>query len=595
MANGTAITNANIPSIITFKKTNAGGENVPFTGTIDAQKKVITINPNPDLLNEQVYYLALNNNVIRFQGADLIPGQSVIFTTIHPVQLVIYDNFDDAGTLTWGYWDNNAGGILDVEAPNPFPNPFGLNPTPIVAEFTKDSGSDPYTHAFAILGGKLDLTVNNQFQMYIYCSTAGSIFAVKLQNNELAEPWTTEVTAQHTGQSANVWELASFDFSTHFNRTDLDKILVMVNPGQAGSGIYFFDELIGPPFTPPAASPVVLSAYTSFDGSAIEVKFDKDMEPEPGNNGNFNVYVNGFMNPLISTYRKTDDHTIIVLNHSAPIQPDDVILLTYLMSGTVTSLDNGVLQAFNDYPVINTLALQLDLTFYLEGPFNGAEMTTSLNPSNLPLNQPYSGAPWNYTGNESVAAIPSPDIVDWVLIEIRDATNASLATSATVIARQAAFLLKNGKVSGLDGSINPLLFEVTPQYGLFVFVWHRNHIGILSASEVVAINNIYTYNFGSGANLAFGSTQNEIGVNLWGMIAGNGLADIQIDESDKALVWETQAGESGYLQGDFNLDTQVDNIDKDDFWYPNIGAGGSDYQLIWHDEFDVDGAPAEDN
>ena len=111
-------------------------------------------------------------------------------------------------------------------------------------------------------------------------------------------------------------------------------------------------------------------------------------------------------------------------------------------------------------------------------------------------------------------------------------------------------------------SNNSLLFEVTPQFGLYVAVWHRNHVGILSASEVVAINNIYSYDFESGVNQAFGNTQKNIGFGLWGMVAGNGLADIQIDELDKTDVWEQQAGESGYLQGDFNMDAQVDNKDK---------------------------------
>ena len=104
-----AITNGDIASIVTFKENDAGGANVPFTGTIDAEKKVITINPNSDLINNQVYYLALNNEVIRYQGGDLIPGESITFTTIQAAQLDLYDNFDDPSNLTWGYWDNQAG------------------------------------------------------------------------------------------------------------------------------------------------------------------------------------------------------------------------------------------------------------------------------------------------------------------------------------------------------------------------------------------------------------------------------------------------------------------------------------------------------
>lgn len=239
--------------------------------------------------------------------------------------------------------------------------------------------------------------------------------------------------------------------------------------------------------------------------------------------------------------------------------------------------------------------LSLSLNVFLEGPFNGAEMTTSLNPSFLPVNQPYSGAPWNYPGNESVTVIPSTDIVDWVLVELRDANEASLATSETVIARQAAFLKKNGSIVGLDGSNNPLIFNLSFQHGLFVVVHHRNHISVLSASEVAEVGNIFTYNFTSGGDQAFGNTQKYLGSGIWGMIAGNGLPDNLINEWDKVDSWNFQAGKAGYFQGDFDLDTQVDNSDKDDLWYNNNGATGSDYQLIWEDNFNTDGDPDPSN
>ena len=594
MADGSTITNGDIATIVSFKETNAGGPNVPYSGTIDAEKKIITINPSSDLSNNQEYYLALNNNFIKFQGGDLIPGENVVFTTIQAIQLDLYDNFDDPSALTWGYWDNQAGGILDVEAANPNPSPFGLNPSPIVAKYTKEEGSDAYTHTFAILGGKLDLSTNNQFQMVVYSENAGSVFALKLQNNDIPDPWTTEVTVEYTIQSINTWELATFDFSAYSDRTDLDKVLLMINPGMTGAGVHYFDEVYGPPFTPPAASPVVVDAYTTDDGSGIEVKFDKDMEPEPGNNGNFNVYVNGLMNPVVSTYRKSEDNTIIVLNLSAAVNPGDVISLSYLMSGTVTSLDHGVLQAFEDYNVTNTLATLLDLTVFLEGPFNGSNMNTTLNPSSLPLIQPYNTTPWDYEGLENVASIPNSDIVDWLLVEVRDAPSAELATSGTRVGRQAAFLLRNGDIVGIDGS-SYLLFDITITDSLFVVIEHRNHLSVLSASGLVRNAGVYSYNFSTGPDKAYNGNLKEIGPNIWGMFGGNGFADDQINEQDKTSVWEVEAGAAGYFSGDFNMDGQVDNLDKNEVWLQNNGTFTDEYQLIWQDEFDVNGAPDGNN
>ena len=292
MANGNLITNADIQSIVTFKETNAFGSSVPFTGTIDDQKKVITINPVSALNYNQTYYLAINNEVIRYQGGNLIAGESIVFSTTYSTQLNLYDNFDFPASLTWGFWDNNAGGALNVDANNPNAS-SPVNTTAIVAKYTKVAGSNPYTHAFAILGGKLDLSANNLFQMMVYSENPGSVFALKLQNNDLPEPWITEVTATYTIQTSNTWEVATFDFSAYADRTDLDKLLLMINPGQMGAGIHYFDEVYGPAFTPPALSPVVLDAHIVNNGTSIEIHFDKAMEPEPGNNGNFSVLLTG--------------------------------------------------------------------------------------------------------------------------------------------------------------------------------------------------------------------------------------------------------------------------------------------------------------
>ena len=53
------ITDANVASLVTLTTTDALGTVIPFTATIDALKKVITINPVSDLINEQLYYVAI--------------------------------------------------------------------------------------------------------------------------------------------------------------------------------------------------------------------------------------------------------------------------------------------------------------------------------------------------------------------------------------------------------------------------------------------------------------------------------------------------------------------------------------------------------
>ncbi|MEZ5198088.1 MAG: hypothetical protein R2764_17370 [Bacteroidales bacterium] len=53
-------------------------------------------------------------------------------------------------------------------------------------------------------------------------------------------------------------------------------------------------------------------------------------------------------------------------------------------------------------------------------------MVNFLNAKNyIPLAQPYNTYPWNYNGDEAVTEIPTESVVDWVLVELRDAPNAN--------------------------------------------------------------------------------------------------------------------------------------------------------------------------
>ena len=115
---------------------------------------------------------------------------------------------------------------------------------------------------------------------------------------------------------------------------------------------------------------------------------------------------------------------------------------------TYTNGGNTLTQGFQQ-PLES--GITLDLTVFLEGPFDVTDMKTDLNLI-LPLGQPYYTAPWNYTGTESVASIPNSNVVDWVLVELRETTgDASTASSDSIIAQKAAFILNDGSVVGLDG------------------------------------------------------------------------------------------------------------------------------------------------
>jgi hypothetical protein len=222
--------------------------------------------------------------------------------------------------------------------------------------------------------------------------------------------------------------------------------------------------------------------------------------------------------------------------------------------------------------LINT-GIRVDLRVFLEGPFNGSGMNTALTGlPDFPMSQPYNTSPWNYNGTENVANIPA-NTVDWILIELRDATDAASATPASAIARQAAFIMSDGSIRSLDGTSILQFDNLSIQQGLFAVVFHRNHLAVLSSSPLVFTGDIYSWDFTSGQLQAYGSTNahKEIGNGIWGMMAGEGLNNDEINNADKNDIWEVQSGNAGYYPGDFNMDGFVNDLDKTGKWDHNAG------------------------
>ncbi len=222
-----------------------------------------------------------------------------------------------------------------------------------------------------------------------------------------------------------------------------------------------------------------------------------------------------------------------------------------------------------------TNAPRVNLMALLEGPFDAGKMNTTLNNLGyLPLFQPYNISPWNYPGAESVAYIPFSFIVDWVLLEFRDAPgDVTTATQSTFLEYQPAFILKDGNIVGLDGLSFPMLKNPVIN-NLFVVIHHRNHIPIMSSIPIPITDGIYNYNFTGSESTVFGGLSGyvEIEPGVWGMVAGDGLCDGIIDVNDKTVIWKSEAGRRGYHSGDFDMNGNIDNKDKNGCWRPNLGS-----------------------
>jgi hypothetical protein len=245
---------------------------------------------------------------------------------------------------------------------------------------------------------------------------------------------------------------------------------------------------------------------------------------------------------------------------------------------TLKDINNEVIYSNGDFGPKETVDMGIDISIFdlwafLEGPFNiwSFDMQTTLNQQGIiPLAQPYNTSPWNYPGSEIVPSIPGNDIVDWVLVELRETSGGpETATSSATIARRAAFITNYGKIVDIDGVSN-LRFNLTITSNLFIVIHHRNHLSIMNAEALPYFGGIYYFDFTASTDYIYGG---QAGCkNLYGssiMAAGDGNGDGMIDLSDKDVSWSADCGKKGYIQTDLNLNQQVNNQDKLEFWRLN--------------------------
>ena len=216
------------------------------------------------------------------------------------------------------------------------------------------------------------------------------------------------------------------------------------------------------------------------------------------------------------------------------------------------------------------LSKTLNVKVFLEGPFNGTDMETTLNTNSLiPTDQPYAACP-----AETVDPIPA-GVVDWISVELRDAPDPASADPTTTLSGwpKAYFLLADGSIVGLDGASLPDIGNPAVVYNLYVIVRHRNHIGIMSNGALTLTGSTYEYNFTTDIDKAYGGSagyKELAGSGIFGMVAGDADADGEISVIDFDA-WATDFGLiSVYLPTDIDTDSEISVLDFDK-WATNFG------------------------
>ena len=90
--------------------------------------------------------------------------------------------------------------------------------------------------------------------------------------------------------------------------------------------------------------------------------------------------------------------------------------------------------------------------------------------------------------------------------------------STTIIGRQAAFVLNDGSVVDLDG-ISDLQPSISVSQELFVVIYHRNHLAVMSNDPLIMTGGVYTYDFSDGENKVYGGPNGHklLATGTWGM------------------------------------------------------------------------------
>jgi len=202
--------------------------------------------------------------------------------------------------------------------------------------------------------------------------------------------------------------------------------------------------------------------------------------------------------------------------------------------------------------VVNTKIL-------MEGPFSGGSMSTSLRSLGyVPLNQPYSTAPWNYGGTENVASIPG-GAVDWILVELR-----SVATGPAISTR-AAFVKSDGTIVDTDGN-STVSFTDISDGNYYIVVRHRNHLAVMSADAVALSGSSNLYDFTTGQAQAYGTDPLiDLGSGVYGMWAGDVNGSGVLNATDRGIAWN-ERGLEGYYASDINLSGVCNATDRGVVW-----------------------------
>jgi beta-glucanase (GH16 family) len=158
-------------------------------------------------------------------------------------QYLLLDDMEGHGLCSgrWTYWaGDNATGKIEFGVPNP--DPSGLNTSPLVAKFTKDTTCFEYMGATCNMPEAFDLSSSSVFKMLVYANTTDEIM-FKLQPGA---DYGKAVFFTYKPTRINHWEEATYNFQSVKDRKDFNRVEVHFIDGKKANGILYFDLVQAP-------------------------------------------------------------------------------------------------------------------------------------------------------------------------------------------------------------------------------------------------------------------------------------------------------------------------------------------------------------
>ena len=254
-------------------------------------------------------------------------------------------------------------------------------------------------------------------------------------------------------------------------------------------------------------------------------------------------------------------------------------------TGTVTpSLNNKIFNPVNrnytnlsatvdgeDY--MEKSAVVLNLKVLLSGAMyeESDTMRTTLNYKHYITERPPdtvsgNGTPFVYMSEQYEGVTPKffsahSDIVDWVIIELRDSRDFTVPVDTI-----SAFVRKDGRVLSTSGdSLITLKEEITPN-NYYIIIRHRNHLSVMSNNPVFLNSFTELYDFTASIDQYFGYHAHELSNGKFAMYPGDANCDGTVNILDYQIFHsQSFSALAGYLFADFNMDGILTGSDFNTF------------------------------